>query len=142
MLQRLYLHKQRGHHEDLNSVLLVRQSCDVIPVNRQHMVVVHRDEVVIVVEADGFCTRGVAVTTGDVVGNDVKLGVLDHVVATDAHEVVSHPIKGQVVGISSSSTCSGATLGGALPFGRFTCTGISSCLYNYLHLQLQIRFLI
>lgn len=126
----------------MNSVLLVRQSGDVIPVNRQHMVVVHRDEVVIVVEADGFCTRGVAMTTGYVVGNDVKLRVLDHVVATDAHEVVSHAIKGQVVGISSSSTCSSATLGGALPFGRFTCTGISSCLYNYLHLQLQIRFLI
>lgn len=126
----------------MNSVLLVRQSGDVIPVNRQHMVVVHRDEVVIVVEADGFCTRGVAVTTCDVIGNDVKLGVLDHVVATDAHEVVSHAVEGQVVGISSSSTCSSATLGGALPFGRFTCTGISSCLYNYLHLQLQIRFLI
>lgn len=126
----------------MNSVLLVWQSCDVVPVNRQHMVVVHRDEVVIVVEADGFCTRGVAVSTGDVVGNDVKLGVLDHVVATDAHEVVSHTVEGQVVGISSSSTCSSATLSGALPFGRFTCTGISSCLYNYLHLQLQIRFLI
>lgn len=142
MLQCLYLHKQRGHHEDLNSVLLVRQSCDVVPVNRQHMVVVHRDEVVIIVEADGFCTRGMAVSTGDVVGNDVKLWVLDHVVATDAHEVVSHAVEGQVVGISSSSTCSSATLSGALPFGRFTCTGISSCLYNYLHLQLQIRFLI
>lgn len=142
MLQRLYLHKQRGHHEDLNSVLLVRQSCDVIPVNCQHMVVVHRDEVVIIVEADGFCTRGMAVSTGDVVGNDVKLWVLDHVVATDAHEVVSHAVEGQVVGISSSSTCSSATLSGALPFGRFTCTGISSCLYNYLHLQLQICFLI
>lgn len=126
----------------MNSVLLVRQSGDVIPVNRQHMVVVHRDEMVIVVEADGFCTRGVAVATGDVIGNDVKLRVLDHVVATDAHEVVSHAVEGQVVGISSSSTCSSATLGGALPFGRFTCTGISSCLYNYLHLQLQIRFLI
>lgn len=126
----------------MNSVLLVWQSCDVVPVNRQHMVVVHRDEVVIVVEADGFCTRGVAVSTGDVVGNDVKLRVLDHVVATDAHEVVSHTVEGQVVGISSSSTCSSATLSGALPFGRFTCTGISSCLYNYLHLQLQIRFLI
>lgn len=126
----------------MNSVLLVWQSCDVVPVNRQHMVVVHRDEVVIVVEADGFCTRGVAVSTGDVVGNDVKLGVLDHVVATDAHEVVSHTVEGQVVGISSSSTCSSATLSGALPFCRFTCTGISSCLYNYLHLQLQIRFLI
>lgn len=132
MLKRLYLHKQRGHHEDLNSVLLVRQSCDVVPINRQHVVVVHRDEMVIVVEADGLCTRGVAVPTGDVVGNDVKLRVLDHVVATDAHEVVSNAVEGQVVGISSSSTCSSATLGGALPFGRFTCTGISLCLYIYI----------
>lgn len=132
MLQSLYLHKQRGHHEDLNSVLLVRQSCDLIPIDGQHMVVVHCDEMVIVVEADGFCTRGVAMPAGDVVGNDVELRILDHVVATDAHEVVSHAIKGQVVGISSGSTCTGTTLSGTLPFGRFTCTGISSCLFKDL----------
>lgn len=90
------------------------------------MVVVHCDEMIIVVEADGLCTRGVAVPAGDVVGNDVELWVLDHVVATDAHEVVSHAVEGQVMGISSGSTCTGATLSGALPFGRFTCTGILS----------------
>lgn len=58
------------------------------------MVVVYRDEVVIVVEVDGFCIRGVVVFIGDVVGNDVKFGVLDYVVVIDVYEVVSYVVEG------------------------------------------------
>ena len=92
------------------------------------MVVVHGDEMVVVIEADGLGTGGMAMAAGDVIGDDVKLWILDHVVAADPHEVVAHPIKGQIVGVTCCGAGARTTLGGTLPFCRFTRTEISQSI--------------
>lgn len=88
-------------------------------IDSQHMIVVHGHKMIIVVEADGLCTWGMAMTTGNIVSNDIELRVLNQIVTTNTHKIVAHAVESEVVGISRCSTGPSTAFRSALPFPRF-----------------------
>lgn len=76
----LRLHKEGGDHVNFDAVIFIGRFGDLITVNEKLMVVVHFDLVTANVDCNALCTGGLAVSTFYIVGNDIKVGIVDQVV--------------------------------------------------------------
>ena len=91
---------------------------------------VQSDRVTINIDSHRLRARSFTMPTLDIVGNDVEVCILDHVVGTDAHEIITLAVKGHIVRVTYGGACSLTSFVGTLPLASGAGTEMNIFFHN------------